>query len=144
MQPLDARHTGTFPESDASWTFNGITESLGLSGFQDTVFVMYTSNNLLKGTHPIYGPALQNLTKPGAQLAMDCLVTISTIYFGNRHRQEDIVRLGLQRYGKNLRELNRALAHPEHSKSIYVLDSVLTMTLLEVCHFLHPASPPPV
>lgn len=105
---------------------------LDLTGFQDVIFVSYTSANLLKGAEPITGPRLDELGLPGGQLSRDCVVTISTMYFGHRHHDHTIKKLGLQRYGQSLRQLNESLAHPVHSKSLMVLYAVLTMTLFEV------------
>ena len=109
-----------------------LPEFLDLTPFRDTIFLTFAADNIMKGVRSLPAPPVRDLNTPGGMLDMDCLLSISTSYFGFRHNDQSIVQLGMQRYGMALTELNRALAHPVQSKSPHVLSAVTTMMLYEV------------
>jgi hypothetical protein len=123
------------PFTAKSLEFDWVPTSLDLSPFQDDIYIAYTRQNMLRGVQPLTGARASEFHLPSGRLHQDCLVTISTAYFGRRHHQQPIMNLSLQRYGRVLSELNRALAHPEQSKSLMVLFSVTYLTLFEVSRY---------
>ncbi|KAL7931209.1 hypothetical protein V8C35DRAFT_119574 [Trichoderma chlorosporum] len=92
---------------------------------RDEIFITYTMSQLLKG-----GDAT---TIPGSSggLAEQCLVALSTTYFGIAHKERDILRHGMSKYGSSLWTLNQMLGDQSASCTLDVLEAIMIMALFE-------------
>ncbi|KAF2812158.1 uncharacterized protein BDZ99DRAFT_382807 [Mytilinidion resinicola] len=102
-----------------------------ISSFQDDICVTYTLTHLLNGASydgKTRAPSHHWSDEP---LANTCFLSLATTYFGSQHREERLVKKGLQLYGVALRELHTALADAHQCQTRNVLDSVVTLNFLE-------------
>jgi hypothetical protein len=127
------------PSSNEAIDFN-ILPSLPLSLFPhaDDIYITYTRTHLLQGEASAHH-ALDLSDKPAhiskifqEGLPVRSFLAAATTYFGRQTQQVDIMQKGLQRYGRALSDLNKALADEDMSRSLEVLDSVITMAFYEV------------
>lgn len=101
-----------------------------LSVTHDQVSTMYTASRLLRG-----GGDIHRSPGAGRELSWRCFVSPTT-YFGIENKQKSIVCQGLGQYVEVLCDLNRAISGKEACNSFDILESVLTLSIFEVCCLL--------
>ncbi|UKZ57912.1 hypothetical protein TrVGV298_011773 [Trichoderma virens] len=92
----------------------------------DQIFVTYTISQLLKG-----GGDANSIPGSSGGLAKQCLVALSTTYFGIAHMEQEILRSGMSKYGRSLRKLNQMLGDQNASRTLDVLEAIMIMALFE-------------
>jgi hypothetical protein len=65
-------------------------------------------------------------------LSDKCFVALATTYFGTQHHEKSISEYGLQRYGRALKDVNRALGDEKRVVGFDLMESVVIMALYEV------------
>jgi hypothetical protein len=106
---------------------NNIISHLPLSN--DHLFTAFTRHNLLSGTDDIVVAS-----EIGRSITSQSFLALSYTYFGVKYHDKDITQSGLQKYGRSLAALNSALAENHTSRSLDVLEAIMVMALIEVCH----------
>jgi hypothetical protein len=153
-QALILSKLGTVHANEKEEDFNVVPSiPSSLLPHADDLYIYYTRTHLLRGvSDSLQKSDLSNKPmRPGRSnqfskafregLPVRCFLAIATTYFGRQTGKQDVCLKGMQRYGKALKDLNVALADDQMSKSLEVLDSVITMAFYEVgsclsCHFL--------
>ncbi|KAL7913607.1 hypothetical protein GGI35DRAFT_217089 [Trichoderma velutinum] len=92
----------------------------------EDIFITYTISQLLKD-----GADASPMPGSSGGLAKQCLVALSTTYFGIAHMEQEILRRGMSKYGKSLRILNQRLGDQSASRTLDVLESIMIMALFE-------------
>ncbi|QYT05891.1 Zn(2)-C6 fungal-type domain-containing protein [Trichoderma simmonsii] len=92
----------------------------------EDIFVTYTVSQLLED-----GADVSSMPGSSGGLAKQCLVALSTTYFGIAHMEKEILRRGMSKYGKSLRTLNQRLGDQSASRTLDVLQSIMIMALFE-------------
>ncbi|KAM6487042.1 hypothetical protein HDV62DRAFT_140665 [Trichoderma sp. SZMC 28011] len=92
----------------------------------EDIFITYTVSQLLED-----GADISSMPGSSGGLAKQCLVALSTTYFGIAHMEKEILRRGMSKYGKSLRTLNQRLGDQSASRTLDVLQSIMIMALFE-------------
>ncbi|KAL7952814.1 hypothetical protein V8C34DRAFT_318714 [Trichoderma compactum] len=92
----------------------------------EDIFITYTISQLLEN-----GADVSSMPGSSGGLAKQCLVALSTTYFGIAHMEQEILRRGMSKYGKSLRTLNQRLGDQSASRTLDVLESIMIMALFE-------------
>lgn len=112
---------------------------LSIVAFEQDVCFAYTRKTLFRGG-PVElacnmidsagtAPFSQS---PELDLLRGAILSLSTTYFGNQHRDQRIVAKGYNQYGQVLQQLNTALAMPARQMSNEILLTAFTCMLVEM------------
>lgn len=93
----------------------------------DDIYVAYTMTHLLRGADE--AARLRGVERP---LSDKCFIALATTYFGTQHHEKIISEYGLQRYGRALKDVNRALGDERRVVGYDLMESVVIMALFEV------------
>jgi hypothetical protein len=69
---------------------------------------------------------------PGLDLLRDAILSLSATFYGNQHRQRDIVNRGYKTYGKVLAQLNAHLTQPQLQTANETIMTAVTCMILEI------------
>jgi hypothetical protein len=96
----------------------------------DDVFLEYTRSKLFQGPNRVSVVFPAHVDR---SLVTQSFLALSTTFFGLEHKEKNLVSQGFQRYGFALENIHRALADPSRRASFDLLESIVVMSVFEVC-----------
>ena len=110
-------------------------KSMSLLPHRNEIFVSYTITHLFRGPLALlYQDAFDRSTiDPSCQsLMVQCLLTMSTVFFGIHNRENRILRIGTSMYCQNLSMLNHVLGEEGCEITSETIVAVLALSIVEV------------